>query len=102
MIRHLWVDLVEIELLSPAFEAVVNQLRTFLIGEAVIICTYIEVSKCHVNALVGTPEDFSSFKRPSIALNFMYRFCWVEELEVVWILAGMFLVGFISVLCFAS
>ena len=50
----------------------------------------------------GAPENFSSLRRTSIALDFFDRVSCVEALVAVWVLTGVFLVGFIGVRCLAS
>ena len=53
LIRLLWVDILKIEFQSSAFKAADHLLRTLIIDEAVIVCIYVEISECLVNALVG-------------------------------------------------
>ena len=51
---------------------------------------------------LGTPENFSSLKCTSIALDFAHRANCLEALVSVQVLAGLFLVRFIRVRCLAS
>ena len=87
---------------SPALEAFEHKLGTFHFGEALIIHTYMEVSKCQVNSLVGHPGNFSSLKCTSISLNLLDRANYVEVLILFWMLSGKLLVWFIGVRYLAS
>ena len=56
------IDLLVIEFQSFSFEEVEYLLKALLVGEAVVICTYMDVSECKVNSLPGASEYFSSLK----------------------------------------
>ena len=66
------------------------------------MCTFMEVSECQVSALIEALENNAVLKRTSIASALLDRGSSAEGLIVVWILAGIFLVGFISVRYLAS
>ena len=74
----------------------------FIVSEAEIICTYIEILKCQVNVLIGVPENTCSLKRTLIALYILVSISCVEEPVVVKILTWVFLVGFIGLGCPSS
>lgn len=42
---HFWVDTIKIEFLNAAFGGFDQPMKTFIVGEAVIVCTYMEISK---------------------------------------------------------
>ena len=47
--RSLSVDLLEVEIQSSPFEEVEYLQRIFIVGEAVFICIYVQLTKCSVN-----------------------------------------------------
>ena len=71
-------------------------------GEAVIICYYMKVSKSQTSTLAFVPGRISSKKRASIETDFLDWSSCVEELVFIAVVAVVFLVGFMYVMFFAS
>ena len=102
LIRHQRDGFFEIKFQIATFGAADNLLTAFVAGQCLIVCTYMEVSKCSVNALLGRLQNLYSLKRTSVTLHSLDRDNIVQELVVVWILKSVLLAGFFDVRCLTS